>query len=86
MIISYHKLDLKKVGEGFQSPTLSNVIGWYRYSVTKQINVENKSSSNKFFQRSYFDRVIRDEEEYQAICYYIETNPEKWKEDKLFNK
>ena len=33
------------------------------------------------FQRSFHDHIIRDENDYLKIWNYIDTNPQKWKED-----
>ena len=38
------------------------------------------------WQRSFFDHIIRDENDYKRICQYIETNPAKWLEDKLYEE
>ncbi|MGN0623035.1 MAG: transposase [Oscillospiraceae bacterium] len=35
------------------------------------------------FQRSYHDRIIRSEKEYQAISQYIKNNPAHWEQDSL---
>ena len=44
----------------------------------------NKEIGTNIWQRSFFDRVIRDREEYVKICNYILENPFKWEEDELF--
>ncbi len=65
-------------GTGDPSPTLGNVIGWYKYQVTKQINLQMNAEENKFFQRSYYDHVIRNQQDYNEVWEYIENNPRKW--------
>lgn len=40
----------------------------------------------KFFQRSYHDRIIRNEKEYLKIWEYIENNPLKWNENCFYMK
>ena len=74
------------LGTGNPSPTLGNVIGWYKYQVTKQINLQTKTESAKIFQRSYYDHVIRNQEDYNMAAKYIEENPLRWKQDKLYIK
>ena len=69
-------------GTGNPSPTLGNVIGWYKYQVTKEINWQLKTQGDKFFQRSYYDHVIRNQKDYDEIWQYIENNPRKWFLDK----
>ena len=46
----------------------------------------HKETGKTLFQRSYHDRVIRDENEYRKIWQYIDTNPSKWKEDCFYNE
>ena len=65
-------------GTGNPSPTLGNVIGWYKYQVTKQANTQLNNSGEKLFQRSYYDHVIRNQHDYDEIWQYIENNPQKW--------
>lgn len=66
------------VGTGNPSPTLGNVIGWYKYQVTKQANMLRNISGERLFQRSYYDHVIRNQQDYDEIWQYIENNPRKW--------
>ena len=45
------------------------------------INDINDNWALKIWQRSYHDQIIRNEQEHQKICEYIETNPLKWLND-----
>ena len=45
----------------------------------------NKKCGLSLWQRSYHDRIIRDEKEYLELCKYIENNPYKWLEDKYYS-
>ena len=65
-------------GTGNPSPTLGNVIGWYKYQVTKLVNQKMNTHGEKLFQRSYYDHVIRNQQDYDEIWEYIENNPLKW--------
>ena len=64
-------------GTGNPSPTLGNVVGWYKYQVTKQVNLRMCTVGMKLFQRSYYDHVIRNQRDYDEIWQYIENNPRK---------
>ena len=68
-------------GTGDPSPTLGNVLGWYKYNVTRQFNEENAIAGMKLFQRSFHDHVIRGEEDYLKIWEYIDGNGAKWADD-----
>ena len=40
----------------------------------------------QLFQRSYNDRIIRDEDHYRDVWYYIDTNPDKWTTDEYYRE
>ena len=68
----------RDLGTGNPSPTLGNIIGWYKYQVTKQANLRSGTQGERLFQRSYYDHVIRNQRDYGEIWQYIENNPRKW--------
>lgn len=45
----------------------------------------NGSDKISLWQDSYYDEVIKNEEHYQNIWQYIDTNPTKWAEDKYYS-
>lgn len=51
---------------------------------TKLANREDKTKGRKVWQRSFYDRIVRDEKEYLKIWEYIETNQLMWHEDRFF--
>lgn len=72
-------------------PTLGQIIAFFKYSSTKLINnlpggktppLQNQFRNLKFWQRNYYDHIIRNETEYSKICYYIINNPKTWDQDK----
>ncbi|MBR4992599.1 MAG: transposase [Clostridia bacterium] len=72
-------------GTGDPSPTLGEVMGWFKYQVTKEVNRARSTPGEKVFQRSFHDHVIRNEEDYLRIWQYIDTNPLKWQEDRYYS-
>ena len=72
------RIDRLDNGTGNPSPTLGNIIGWYKYQITKQSNSMHRQSGERIFQRSYYDHVIRNQQDYDEIWTYIENNPAKW--------
>ena len=62
----------------YHVPVVESVIGWFKYQVSKEINRMRGSAGEKFFQRSFYDHVVRDREDYVNICKYIQQNPLKW--------
>ena len=67
------------------SPTVGNVVGWFKYQTTKAINEAEKEKVS-FWQRSYYDHVIRDENDYLIRWNYIDGNPPRWAEDKYYSE
>lgn len=67
-------------GTGDPSPTLGEVVGWLKYQITKAINLQRATPGGRVFQRSYYDHVIRNKEDYDATWEYIENNPTAWKQ------
>lgn len=74
-------IKIENDGRGNPSPTISNVVGWFKYFATKEINLADGVSERKIFQRSFHDHIIRGESDYLKIWNYIDTNPIKWKDD-----
>ena len=72
------RIDIVQNGTGNPSPTLGNIVGWYKYQVTKEANKCDHTAGEKLFQRSYYDHVIRNQLDYDEIWEYIENNPRKW--------
>ena len=68
----------KNQGRANPAPTIGNIIGWFKYVTTKIIANHWDTSDNRLWQRSYHDHVIRNAEEYRAICQYIADNPARW--------
>ncbi|MFZ2095703.1 MAG: hypothetical protein WAV05_03610 [Anaerolineales bacterium] len=68
------------------SGSLGAIVRAYKASVTVRINAMRGSSEPPIWQSNYYDHIIRNETEYEKIWSYIETNPIKWSDDRLFPK
>lgn len=64
-------------GRSMIAPTISTVVRLMKGTVSKQAGFA-------VWQKGFYDHVIRNENDYQDIWNYIEGNPSKWTEDKLF--
>ena len=62
-------------------PTLGNMIAYFKYQTTKQIDLPTN-----LWQRNYFEHIIRNEKSYQFIADYIFNNPAKWESDKFYSE
>ena len=63
---------------------LDVVVGLFKSGVSKQIHEIDPDC--KVWQRSFHDRIIRNQAEYEKIWSYIETNPNRWEEDCFYSK
>jgi REP element-mobilizing transposase RayT len=61
--------------------SLSQIIAYFKYESTKRINECNKAIGNNIWQRSFYDRIIRNEKELYNIRNYIHFNALKWNSD-----
>ena len=70
------------------APTLGDVVGAYK-SMLMQICLdlcrERQETLGRFWQRNYYEHIIRDELSYTQICSYIECNPIHWQTDEHFS-
>ena len=69
---------LAEAGDRGRSP-LQHIVRNLKSYITKQIG-------DSIWQKSFHDRIIRDEEEYQRIAQYIDENPARWAEDEYYEK
>ena len=67
---------------GPQSKNLASIVRGYKIGVTKYARQNNLPFA---WQARYHDHVIRNADECGQIRNYINTNPQKWTEDKFYN-
>lgn len=62
-----------------RKPTLGQIVAYFKYQSTKEMNrIETENAITKFWQRNYYEHIIRDEKDMQRITGYIESNPLHW--------
>lgn len=61
--------------------SISSIIGSYKSAVTKHAN---KLGLPNGWQTRFYDRIIRDADEFERITEYIINNPEKWELDRFY--
>ncbi len=59
-------------------PTVSRFVGTMKRFINQQLG-EN------IWQKSFYDHIIRDENDYKTKWEYIENNPNRWAEDELYS-
>jgi putative transposase len=64
-----------------QHPTLGQVVAFYKYQSTKLINVARDAPGTRFWQRNYYEHIIRDGNDLFRIRKYVVDNVSKWPEE-----
>ncbi|MHB0878346.1 MAG: transposase [Anaerolineae bacterium] len=72
--------------QGGRTPTLAAVVGWCKTMTTNEYVRRVREGdwppfAGRLWQRNYYERVIRNQREYEAICRYIADNPANWPQD-----
>ena len=52
---------------------------------TKEIH-NSFNNTDVIWQRSYYDHIIRNKENYDEVCKYVYENPLKWFYDELYSE
>ena len=64
-----------------EKPSLGQIIAYYKYQTTKCINELRDMRGVSFWQRNYWEHIIRNKESLNRIREYIENNPARWTEE-----
>jgi REP element-mobilizing transposase RayT len=63
---------------------LGQLIGSFKTVSTKRINALRLTPGEPFWQRNYYEHVIRNEADLAEIREYILNNPARWDEDDYY--
>jgi REP element-mobilizing transposase RayT len=67
--------------QGIRPNSLGAIIGQFKTITTKRINQFRGTMGCPVWQRNYYERVIRNENELNRIGQYIRDNPSNWETD-----
>ena len=62
--------------------SIGAIVGNFKSITTRRINKMRRTPGAKVWQRNYYERIIRNERELNAIRQYILDNPKNWLEDR----
>jgi REP element-mobilizing transposase RayT len=62
--------------------TLSNIIGAFKTTAATRVNKLRGLLGTAVWQKSFYDRIIRNDREFEYVQKYIRNNPIKWAEDR----
>lgn len=63
------------------SGSLGSIVGQFKSVTAKRINALRGTAGCSFWQRSFYDHVIRNESDHDRVCEYIINNPLQWSLD-----
>ena len=75
---------LEETAGGSQRPTITDIVCAYKSLTTRQC--KKVQPIDKLFQTSFYEHVIRNQEDYREIAEYIANNPKQWELDRLYSK
>lgn len=81
-----HLLLRIRYNEHASPKSLMSVIGWLKYQITKDVRESMRSVDFPLFQRSFYDHIVRNQDDYERIAKYMYENPVMWREDRFFSK
>ena len=74
ILIQIFNTDDTQCGRLIDAPTISRIIQQYKRAVTKEAGIP-------VWQKSFYEHIVRNDQEYQQIWRYIDENPLKWLQD-----
>jgi len=83
-----HAVPLPNV-ERFGKPvpgSISTIVRSFKSAVTNRINLMRNTPGASVWQRNYYERIIRDEQEHETTLDYIYSNPQNWLLDMEFTR
>jgi putative transposase len=63
---------------------LGQIIAYFKYGSTKQINQLRDTPRKPVWQRNFYEHVIRDESGLNHVREYIVNNPAQWEKDEYY--
>jgi REP element-mobilizing transposase RayT len=66
-----------------KKPSLGQIVAYYKHETTRQINELRDMPGVPFWQRNYWEHIIRDDDSLDRIREYIRDNPARWDDDQM---
>jgi len=63
-------------------PTLGQIVAYQKYESTRRINALRDMAGVRFWQRGFYDHIVRSQRELDAIRLYTVNNPLEWALDR----
>jgi REP element-mobilizing transposase RayT len=72
---------IQSLPHGVEPGSIGAIIGNFKSLVTRRANNLRRTRGGKLWQRGYYDHIIRNERELDAVRHYIRDNPRRWQDD-----
>ena len=69
---------------GPKPKSIGSIMAGFKSAVTKRVNDYRGTPGQKFWQRNYYEHIIRNENELNRIRNYIINNPKNWDGDRYY--
>jgi REP-associated tyrosine transposase len=69
------------VSPGPRPRSVSTFVSGFKSATTRQANALRDAEGASVWQRNYYERIVRNERECEAIRNYIQNNPANWQQD-----
>ena len=84
VIMPNHVHLLLRIGAGddgrmISAPTINTVVGQMKRWASRQ-------AGHALWQKSFYDHIVRNEDDYRRTAEYIDANPARWAEDRFYGK
>ncbi len=80
-----HASPLPRISKGPMPGSIGAIIGSFKSAATRNFHKIQNSHENSLWQQNYYEHVIRNERDYQAIYEYILANPINWEQGEKFS-
>lgn len=74
-----HAVIVLRESRARQASPLRVVVGSFKSRVARQVNMCRGTPGETFWQRGFYDHVVRDEDDLHRCREYIRTNPIRWR-------
>jgi len=64
-----------------RKPTLGQIVAYFKYQSTKEINAMKGGPVTRLWQRNYYEHIIRNQQDLELTWLYVESNPAQWETD-----
>ena len=71
---------------GFKPGSLGSIVASFKSTATRKINHLHNTPGDPFWQRGYYDHIIRDEDDLYQHRKYVVENPSKWALDAYYGE